>query len=107
MSQWVFECISWQILVNYCFFDDFTVQHVSRHENAVVNGLAQQASGFWSNRGKIIFLEKTDIPVCQIRQFSFQPVCSATVGAIGPSPAKMDSSISETGWSRISRSSDK
>jgi hypothetical protein len=27
-------------------FDDFTVQHVSRDENTVVNILAQQASGF-------------------------------------------------------------
>jgi hypothetical protein len=27
-------------------FDDFTVQHVSRDENIVVNDLAQQASGF-------------------------------------------------------------
>jgi hypothetical protein len=30
-------------------FNDFTVQHVSRDENTVVNGLAQQASGFHSN----------------------------------------------------------
>jgi ribonuclease HI len=27
-------------------FDDFTVQHVSRDENTLVNDLAQQASGF-------------------------------------------------------------
>jgi hypothetical protein len=27
-------------------FDDFTVQHVSRVENIVVNNLAQQAPGF-------------------------------------------------------------
>jgi hypothetical protein len=27
-------------------FDDFTVQHVSRDENIVVNDLAQQTSGF-------------------------------------------------------------
>jgi ribonuclease HI len=27
-------------------FDDFTVQHVFRDENTVVNNLAQQASGF-------------------------------------------------------------
>jgi hypothetical protein len=40
-------------------FDDFTVQHVSRDENIVVNDLAQQAPGFeqidensvfWKNR---------------------------------------------------------
>jgi ribonuclease HI len=30
-------------------FDNFTVQHVSRDENTVVNDLAQQASGFQSN----------------------------------------------------------
>jgi ribonuclease HI len=39
-------------------FDDFTVQHISRDENIVVNDLAQQASGFQSNRGKFDFLEK-------------------------------------------------
>jgi hypothetical protein len=27
-------------------FNDFTIQHVSRDENAVVNDLAHQASGF-------------------------------------------------------------
>jgi hypothetical protein len=27
-------------------FDDFTVQHVSKDENIVVNNLVQQASGF-------------------------------------------------------------
>jgi hypothetical protein len=27
-------------------FDDFTMQHVSKDENIVVNNLAQQASGF-------------------------------------------------------------
>jgi ribonuclease HI len=30
-------------------FDDFTVQHVSKHENTVANNLAQQASSFQSN----------------------------------------------------------
>jgi hypothetical protein len=30
-------------------FDNFTVQHVSRDENIVVNDLAQQASGFQLN----------------------------------------------------------
>jgi hypothetical protein len=39
-------------------FDDFTVQHISRDENIVVNDLVQQASGFQSNRGKFNFLEK-------------------------------------------------
>jgi hypothetical protein len=30
-------------------FDNFTVQHISKDENIVVNDLAQQASGFQSN----------------------------------------------------------
>jgi ribonuclease HI len=48
-------------------FNDFTVQHVSRDENTLVNDLVQQASGFRSNRGKFCFLEKPDVPVCQTR----------------------------------------
>jgi hypothetical protein len=51
------------MLGNYYFFDDFTVQHVSRDENIVVNDLAQQASGFRSNQGKFGLLEKMDVPV--------------------------------------------
>jgi hypothetical protein len=39
-------------------FDDFTMQHVSRDENTLVNDLTQQASGFRSNRGKFGFLKK-------------------------------------------------
>jgi hypothetical protein len=30
-------------------FDDFTIQHIFRYENIVVNDLAQQTSGFHSN----------------------------------------------------------
>jgi hypothetical protein len=30
-------------------FDNFTVQHISKDENTVVNDLAQQASSFQSN----------------------------------------------------------
>jgi ribonuclease HI len=48
-----FQCIygSLNEYLNKCLeiialFDDFTVQHVSRDENTVVNNLAQQASGF-------------------------------------------------------------
>jgi hypothetical protein len=44
-------------------FDDLTVQHVSRDENTVANDLAQQASGFRSNREKLYILEKMDVPV--------------------------------------------
>jgi hypothetical protein len=36
-------------------FYDFTIQHVSRNENTVVNDLAQQASGFRSNRENCMF----------------------------------------------------
>jgi hypothetical protein len=39
--QRVVKCLSCQMLENYCFFDDFTVQHVSRDENTVANNLAQ------------------------------------------------------------------
>jgi small nuclear ribonucleoprotein (snRNP)-like protein len=39
-------------------FDDFTMQHVSRDENIVVNDLVQQASGFRSNQGNFGFLEE-------------------------------------------------
>jgi hypothetical protein len=30
-------------------FDDFTIEHVSIDENIMVNDLAQQELGFWSN----------------------------------------------------------
>jgi hypothetical protein len=52
-------------------FDDFTVQHVFRDENTVVNDLAQQASGFRANRRKFGFLKKLDVPVCQTKQSDF------------------------------------
>jgi ribonuclease HI len=38
-------------------FDYFTVQHISRDKNTVTNDLAQQASGFRSNRGRFGFLK--------------------------------------------------
>jgi hypothetical protein len=38
-------------------FNDFTIQHVFRDENIVVNDLAQQASGFLSNRENLYALE--------------------------------------------------
>jgi hypothetical protein len=44
-------------------FDDFTMQHFSSDENTVANNLAQQASGFRSNREKFGVLEKSDVPV--------------------------------------------
>jgi ribonuclease HI len=42
-------------------FDDFIVQHVSRDKNIVADDLAQQASSFLSNRGKLYVLEKSDV----------------------------------------------
>jgi hypothetical protein len=48
----VFQCFDWSLsaYLDKCLgiialFDDFTVQHVSRDENIVVNNLARQASG--------------------------------------------------------------
>jgi hypothetical protein len=74
-------------------FDDFTVQHVSRDENTIVNDLAQQASGFRANRGKFGFLKKLDVPVCQIGQSDFQPVHSARICSAEPNSAAPDSLV--------------
>jgi hypothetical protein len=87
-----------------------------------VNDLAQQASGFQSNREKISFLEKLEVPVCQAgqtgfleklevsvcqtRQSSFWMTQSVIVYFAEPSSAKPDVLVSETGGSRISRISD-
>jgi hypothetical protein len=38
-------------------FNDFTVQHIFKHKNTVVNILVQQASDFRSNWGKLYVLE--------------------------------------------------
>jgi hypothetical protein len=84
-------------------FDDFTVRDISRHENTVVNDLAQQASGFRSNLGKFSFLEKPDVLVYQIGQSSFQLMHNAIICSAEPSLAKSDGPVSETGWSGISR----
>jgi hypothetical protein len=59
----VFQCFdrSLNVYLDKCLeiitlFDDFTVQHVSRDKNTLMNDLAQQASGFRSNWGKFGFL---------------------------------------------------
>jgi ribonuclease HI len=52
-------------------FDDFIVQDVSRDKNTVTNDLAQQASGFWSNQGKLHVLKEPDVLVSQTRWFGF------------------------------------
>jgi hypothetical protein len=58
---------AWKVLL----FSMITVQLVSRDENAVVNDLAQQASSFQANRGKLFFLEIPDVPICQTGQTGF------------------------------------
>jgi ribonuclease HI len=109
----VFQCFdgSLNIYLDKCLqiialFDDFIVQHVSRDEKTLTNDLVQQASGFWSNRGKFGFLEKLDVPVCQTRQSDFWPMHSAIICYAEPSSTKPDILVSETGWSEISRISD-
>jgi hypothetical protein len=109
-----FQCLNGSLnaYLNKCLkiialFDDFTVQHVSRDENTVVNDLMQQESGFQANRGEFGFLEKTDVPVCQTEQSSFQPVHSATICSAKPNSVEPDSPVSKTRGSRISRTSDK
>jgi hypothetical protein len=87
-------------------FDDFTVQHVSRDENTLMNDLAQQASCFRSNRGKFGFLEKTYILVYQTGQSNFCLMHSVIVCSAEPCSVKHDVPISETRGSRISRISD-
>jgi hypothetical protein len=72
----------------------------------MANNLAQQASGFQSNRGKFGFLKKLDALVCQIGQSSFRPMHNATICSAELSSVKSDGSISEIGGSRISRITD-
>jgi hypothetical protein len=62
--------------------------NIFRNENIVTNDLAQQASGFWANRGNFSFMKKPDVPVYQTRQFGFWPMCNATVCFVGSSPEK-------------------
>jgi hypothetical protein len=72
----------------------------------VANDLAQQASCFRSNQGKIDFLEKSDVPVCHTGQFGFWLMCSAKIYSAEPSSAKPDGPVSETEGSEISKISD-
>jgi hypothetical protein len=88
-------------------FDYFTIQHVSKDKNTVANDLAQEASGFQPNRENFSFPEKTDVSVCQTRQSGFWLMCSATVYFVGSRSAKLDSLVSKTGGSKISRILDK
>jgi ribonuclease HI len=77
-------------------FDDFTMQHVSSDENTTANDLAQQASGFRSNRGKFGFLKKSDVSVCQTEQSVFWPMWSAIIYSAEQSSAKPNGPVSET-----------
>jgi hypothetical protein len=86
--------------------DDFTVQHVFRVENTVANDLAQQSSGFWSNRGKLYVMENLDVMVSQTGCSGFRPMQSAWIYSTEPNSVKMDGPISKTEGSRISRSLD-
>jgi hypothetical protein len=72
----------------------------------MVNDLAHQASGFWSNQEKFGFLEKPNVPVCQTRQSDFQPVPSVTVYSAEPTSTKPDDPVSETVESKIFRITD-
>jgi hypothetical protein len=60
-------------------FDDFTIQHVSRDGNTMVNDLAHQASCFRSNREKMYVLEKMDVPVCHSECFGLYPMHSTKI----------------------------
>jgi Mlc titration factor MtfA (ptsG expression regulator) len=51
-------------------FNDFTIQHISRDENTVVNDLAQEASGFQSNQ-KNVCSGKTRCSDLPFRMFQF------------------------------------
>ena len=55
--------------------DDFCIRHVSRANNSHANDLAQQASGYRIKKGKIWFLEKLNVPICQTGHSGFdQPM---------------------------------
>jgi hypothetical protein len=72
----------------------------------MVNDLAQQASGFWSNWGKLHVLEKPDVLICHFRHSSLQPMHSAEIWSAETSSVKSDAPELETGGSGISRGSD-
>jgi hypothetical protein len=88
-------------------FDDFTVQHIFRDENTLVNDLAQPASGFWSNHGKLYVLEKMDVLVCQTGWSGFCPMQSEKICSTKANLSKPNGSVSETRWFRISNILDK
>jgi hypothetical protein len=72
----------------------------------LANDLAQQASGFQSNREKFGFLKKLNVSVFQTGQSDFRLMHNAIVCSAESSSAKPDVLVSETGGSGISRISD-
>jgi hypothetical protein len=84
-------------------FDNFTVQHVFRHENTMTKYLAQQASGFDQIEEKLVFWRNRDVPVYQTRHSILWLMHSVTVCSAERSSTKLDVLISETGGSEISR----
>jgi hypothetical protein len=87
-------------------FDDFTIQHVSRDKNIVVNDSAQQASYFRSNRRKLYVLEKLDVPICHSGCSGLQQMHNAKICSTEPSWTKLDVPELETKGSGIFESSD-
>jgi hypothetical protein len=98
LNAYIDKCLEISTLI-----DDFIVQHVSMDENTVVNNLAQQALGFRSNRGKLVFWKKLDLLVCQTGQSSFCLMCSAIICSTKPHSAKPNGPASEIGGSKIYR----
>jgi hypothetical protein len=91
----IYQCFDWSLnaYLDKCqkiidLFDDFTMQHVIKDENTVMNDLAQQASGFWSNRRKLYVLEKLDVTIWQTGWSGFCPIQSAEIYSAKPSSAK-------------------
>jgi hypothetical protein len=101
---WFF--IMFIFLKSYCYLDDFIIQHVFRDENTVVNNLAQQASDFWSNRGKMYVLEKSYVPICHSGCSGLKPMHGAKICYAKPNLVKSDVPESEIRESGISRGLD-
>ena len=76
--------------------DDFTIHHVPRGENSMANDLAQRASGFRRNQGKLYFLEKPEVPVCQSGSFGFHPMRAVEICSDESGLAKPEVPVSDT-----------
>jgi hypothetical protein len=78
-------------------FNNFTVQHVSRDENMVVNDLAQQTCCLRSNQGKLYVLKKSDVPVCHTRLSDFRLMQGSEICSTKPDLAKSNGLVLEIG----------